>query len=86
MIHKIIFIVKWILIISILEVMLWTCLSLILMQMIILKDNKGFISYLRIFNLFKLWSNRHFIYLFYKITFNFKYFHKTIDERYFENP
>jgi hypothetical protein len=49
MIHKIVFIVKWILIISILEVMLWTCLSLILMQMTILKDNKGFISYLRIF-------------------------------------
>ena len=61
-------IVKWILIISILEVMLWTCLSLIFNADDYLDkiNNKGFISYLRIFTYLSYGVIVIFIYLFYK--------------------
>jgi hypothetical protein len=61
-------IVKWILIISILEVLLWTSLSLIFNADDYLENinNNGFVSYLKIFNYLSYAVIVIFIYLFYK--------------------
>ncbi|MEZ7499744.1 hypothetical protein QO200_13470 [Flavobacterium sp. Arc3] len=61
-------IVKWILIISIMEVLLWTCLSLIFNADDYLKkiNSEGFVSYLKIFTYLGYGVIVIFIYLFYK--------------------
>jgi hypothetical protein len=61
-------IVKWILIISILEVLLWTSLSLIFNADGYLEkiNSEGFVSYLKIFNYLSYGVVVIFIYLFYK--------------------
>jgi hypothetical protein len=61
-------IVKWILIISILEVLLWTSLSLIFNADDYLEkiNSEGFVSYLKIFNYLSYGVVVIFIYLFYK--------------------
>ncbi|MEZ7504592.1 hypothetical protein [Flavobacterium sp. Arc2] len=61
-------IVKWILIISIMEVLLWTCLSVIFNADDYLEkiNSEGFVSYLKIFNYLGYGVIVIFIYLFYK--------------------
>ena len=61
-------IVKWILIISILEVLLWTSLNMIFNADDYLENinNNGFVSYLKLFNYLSYGVIVIFIYLFYK--------------------
>ena len=61
-------IVKWILIISILEVLLWTSLNMIFNADDYLENinNNGFVSYLKLFNYLSYGVIVVFIYLFYK--------------------